>query len=38
MISPDWLDEMQKIMGGGGTVNELATEKTSVLRGSQIPT
>lgn len=20
MVSPDWLDDMQKIMGGGGTV------------------
>lgn len=34
MVSPDWLDEMQKIMGGGGTVIRLAKDSINVLRGS----
>lgn len=37
MVSADWVDEMQKIMGGGGTVIRLAKDSINVLKGSQIP-
>ena len=38
MVGPDWLEEMGKIMGGGGTVVWFAVDSISVLMDSQIRT